>query len=242
MDEDLREEYRRARKRARDRLYSARKAGVTGAYAEDLPPIPENPTREDIEELENIGREEIEEEYGDIWHTEEDEEDYRYGDDYADEDEAAEYDIIQEITDRLLELYNKIASTEFLGSNKGMVILGERGNRPVVYHDADTDKFEALNILNDMIDSYTQDATSAKEYYSHISYYQGYISELLGAIFEDYRLPVYQRHYAELCSILSYDVELTASQMRNISDDISITSAMNDFEDEDEFDLPDIDY
>lgn len=188
---DLLNEYRRERKRARDRLYRARKEYGGEFYAEDLPPIPENPTQADIDLLEELSKGYFEAQKTDFELEDEDQ--------YAEDDEVADMSLMETLDILVTEVLDKVQSTVFLEKTGGYASAGRGRKSHMVPVDTDADKASIITKWRNYFDEQSQTIEGMENLYNRINNNFGYISELLNAIqFEDSTLESYRRHIGML--------------------------------------------
>lgn len=160
-------EYRKERKRARNRIYKARKAGLD-VSALDLPPIPDNPTQADIDLLKEISEE--------IYRQSRED-----GDKYANEEDTIDINLLDLVNEAMNKAIRLVQGTDFLGSRKGYAITGSgKGNAQL--QDTESDKFDIITYWNNLLDSYTQNNKDARRLLYKINEKEDELSTLLNEI------------------------------------------------------------
>ena len=217
MDELL-QEYREERKRARDRLYEARQLGAN-VWSFDLPDIPKTITQEDIDELREISKEILKQARDEAREDNEK---------YADDDDTAKVSILDELNTLITNLFQLVQGTEFLRKTNGVLITGNGGKGNVIYQDTDSDKADIINYWNDFFDEHTKTEEDARRLYIAINSKMGEISMLLNLIeFADYKVAEYRQHTAKLIDIFNY-LGAPASFTQAVSKSYSELSELGD--------------
>ena len=174
--DDLRKEYQRERKRARDRLYRARQKGYE-YYARDLPEIPSVVTEADIEMLKDISQ-------GVIESIKSEKELEAYDDATIAKDLAemiappsatADYSIFDALLAKITDLENKIRGANFLGSRDGYVVIG----KTALPRDTDSDKADIINNWENILDEARDSPQAASDLYWHLVENEDVISEII---------------------------------------------------------------
>lgn len=210
------EEYRHVRKLMRDKLYRARKSGSI-LRAGDLPPIPENPTEQDIENLIEATNELLTAEQGQY--------------DYADDD-TAYFSELAEITNRLWNsIGERVENVDWLQAKDHHVKIGGPRSPLVPYFNIKEDKEELLNIWRDTLVENTTNIDDARELDYYIQEHMEQISDLLTMIETvTYYLDEYNADRYTLMNILSYNRQITLENVRKS------TTTKNDYISEPTFD------
>ena len=160
-------EYRKERKRARNRIYKARKAGLDVSSL-DLPPIPENPTQADIDLLKEISQEIYRQSREDA-------------DKYANEEETIDINLLDLVNEAMDKAIRLVQGTEFLGSRKGYAMTGS-GKDNAILQDTESDKFDIITYWNNLMDEYTQNNRDARRLLYKIKEKEDELSTLLNDI------------------------------------------------------------
>ena len=174
--DDLRKQYQRERKRARDRLYRARQKGYS-FYAKDLPEIPSVITEEDIEILKDISEGVLEsiktdkelEEYDDATIAKD------LAEMIAPPSATADYSIFDTLLSKITDLENRIRQSNFLGARDGYVVIG----KTALPRDTDADKADIISNWENILDEVRDSPQAASDLYWHLVENEDVIAEII---------------------------------------------------------------
>lgn len=238
------DDYRRQRKRERDRQYRLRKKGID-ISAKDLPPIPEDISEEDISILEDVAqsaREQgifsYEQKIEDDYANEEflgkeyeqqllDKEDLQQYVDWLNNpnDESAYFSQISAITQRLTtKITNMIYGNTWLQKTGGYLKL-TRSSKSVVPYDTSDDQNSLIERWTEVLEKADDlPPDEAANYLENLDQYISDNEDLLSKIINDmeeitYSMQQYQTNLNELYKILSYETPTTRDDYRTLEND-----------------------
>lgn len=201
---DLLNEYRRERKRARDRLYRARKKYGVSIYAKDLPEIPVEITQEDIADLIDISKGvlEAQETAEELEEFEEEQLSQDFDEMFAPDDEVASVSYFDMVIQKINDLEYRLRRSNFLGSKKGYAMSG----KTAILVDTDSDKDDIIENWKNILDQATNTEAGARDLYNHLVENEEQIAEILNDMETvTYMLDQYNLNIYALETLLNYN-------------------------------------